>query len=76
MIENGATSAQRVLRGTLGDLAERVEAADIAGPALLIIGDVVGLDHIADATSLTAATNTEIWSDTAPSDQLISRGSR
>ena len=76
MIENGATSAQRVLRGTLGDLAERVEAADIAGPALLIIGDVVGLDHIADATSLTAATNAEIWSDTASSDQLVSRGSR
>ena len=41
MIENGTLPGQRVIRGTLADLPDKVAASRLRGPALLIIGDVV-----------------------------------
>lgn len=42
-IEWGTTPHQRVVEGTLVNLAERVNAAGIHAPALTVIGDVVSL---------------------------------
>ena len=42
LIERGGTRAQRVLRGTLDELAAQAEAWSTGGPALVMIGDVVG----------------------------------
>ena len=41
VIHGGTTAAQRVVTGTLGDIASR--AATLAAPAVIVIGDVVGL---------------------------------
>lgn len=43
VIEQGTQSRQRVVTGTLVDLAERVRAADVQSPALLIVGEVTRL---------------------------------
>jgi uroporphyrin-III C-methyltransferase len=40
MIENGTLPGQRVIRATLGTIAERVDTAALEGPALLVIGEV------------------------------------
>ncbi|MCA1975156.1 MAG: siroheme synthase CysG, partial [Caenispirillum sp.] len=40
VVENGTRPDQRVLPATLATLGETVAAAGIAGPALLIIGEV------------------------------------
>lgn len=48
VIENGTTSAQRVITGTLGSLAEMVEEHEVISPALMIIGEVVALAHQLD----------------------------
>jgi uroporphyrinogen III methyltransferase/synthase len=37
------TPEQEVVAGTLGDIAERVQAADLRPPAVLVVGDVVSL---------------------------------
>jgi uroporphyrin-III C-methyltransferase/precorrin-2 dehydrogenase/sirohydrochlorin ferrochelatase/uroporphyrin-III C-methyltransferase len=42
-IERGTTGAQRCVVGTLNDLAERVRLAELAAPALVVIGHVVSL---------------------------------
>src|SRR4051794_12224991 len=42
------TPDQQVVAGTLGDIAERVRAADVRPPAVLIVGDVVGLRESLD----------------------------
>jgi uroporphyrin-III C-methyltransferase/precorrin-2 dehydrogenase/sirohydrochlorin ferrochelatase len=42
LIERGGTRAQRVLRGTLDELAAQAVAWSTGGPALVMIGDVVG----------------------------------
>jgi uroporphyrin-III C-methyltransferase len=42
MVENGTLPGQRVIRGTLADLPGLVEAGRLEGPALLVIGEVVG----------------------------------
>ena len=41
VIERGLTTTQRVVTGTLGNIAER--AAHLASPAVIVIGDVAGL---------------------------------
>ena len=41
MIAAGTLPRQQVVEGTLADLADRVEAARIGFPALLVVGDVV-----------------------------------
>jgi uroporphyrin-III C-methyltransferase/precorrin-2 dehydrogenase/sirohydrochlorin ferrochelatase len=43
IIENGTRKEQRVVIGTLDDLAQLVEREQIKSPALLIIGEVAGL---------------------------------
>lgn len=44
-IENGTTSCQRVIRGTLATLAQRVEAHGLGSPTLLVIGHSVGISE-------------------------------
>jgi len=43
IVESGTSQTQRVLTGTLGDLPSRVAQADIKGPTLVIVGEVVKL---------------------------------
>ena len=43
LVEQGTTDRQRVIEGTLGDLADRVEGARVEPPTLVIVGDVVRL---------------------------------
>lgn len=42
------TPDQTVVAGTLGDIVERVRAADLRPPAVLVVGDVVGLRDALD----------------------------
>ena len=43
VVQQGTTEAQRVVSGTLADLAARVEAAGLSSPCLTIVGEVVRL---------------------------------
>ncbi len=43
VIAEGTTERQRTVVGTLANLAERVHAAGLPSPALLVVGDVVAL---------------------------------
>jgi uroporphyrin-III C-methyltransferase/precorrin-2 dehydrogenase/sirohydrochlorin ferrochelatase len=43
VIEHGTYAHQRVVTGTLASLPERVPQHQLSGPALLVIGEVVGL---------------------------------
>ena len=43
LIRWGTTPRQQVVTGTVGDIAERVRAAGLKPPALIVIGEVVGL---------------------------------
>ena len=44
VVVSGTLPDQRVVRGTLGDLADRVErAGELAGPALIVVGEVARL---------------------------------
>jgi uroporphyrinogen III methyltransferase/synthase len=43
LIQRGTTSQQKTVKATLGDIAEKVKGAQIASPAILVVGEVVGL---------------------------------
>jgi len=43
LVRWGTTGRQRTLRGTLADIAAKVEATGFQAPAVAVIGDVVGL---------------------------------
>ncbi|MBL7499118.1 uroporphyrinogen-III C-methyltransferase [Frankia sp. CNm7] len=43
VIQAGATARQRVVTGTLADIAAAAEAAGVRSPAVIVIGDVVAL---------------------------------
>ncbi len=43
VISRGATPHQRVVTGTLASLADRVEAASLPSPGIIVVGDVVNL---------------------------------
>jgi uroporphyrin-III C-methyltransferase/precorrin-2 dehydrogenase/sirohydrochlorin ferrochelatase len=43
VIDNGTRTNQKVVTGTLGDLAERAATAGLEGPAIIVIGTVVTL---------------------------------
>lgn len=43
IVENGSRPQQRVVTGTLGDLAQTARAHAVASPALLILGEVTAL---------------------------------
>jgi uroporphyrin-III C-methyltransferase/precorrin-2 dehydrogenase/sirohydrochlorin ferrochelatase len=46
VIENGTYAYQRVVTGTLATLPDRAPAHQLSGPALVVIGEVVGLHHV------------------------------
>jgi len=48
LVRWGTTGRQRTLRGTLADIAAKVEAAGFQPPAVAVIGDVVGLRDTLD----------------------------
>ena len=48
VIENGTLRTQRQVVGTLHSLCEGVAAARLASPAIIVIGDVVRLAHVAE----------------------------
>jgi uroporphyrin-III C-methyltransferase len=48
VVQQGTTDAQRVVVGTLADLAQRVEAAWLQSPCLTIVGEVVHLRQTLD----------------------------
>lgn len=43
-IQHGTTSAHRSVRAPLTDLPQRIEEAGLSSPAIVIVGDVAGLD--------------------------------
>jgi uroporphyrinogen III methyltransferase / synthase len=43
VIEWGTTPRQRTVTGTLADIAAQVEAAGLANPSVIVVGDTVGL---------------------------------
>jgi uroporphyrin-III C-methyltransferase/precorrin-2 dehydrogenase/sirohydrochlorin ferrochelatase len=43
LVEEGTSSAQRVIASTLGELPAQVEAAGVTGASLLMVGEVVRL---------------------------------
>jgi siroheme synthase len=45
IIENGTTMEQRVIKGTLHNIVERVKGAKVKPPAIIIIGKVVSLQE-------------------------------
>ncbi|HRE87393.1 MAG TPA: uroporphyrinogen-III C-methyltransferase, partial [Accumulibacter sp.] len=45
VVQHGTTRRQRVLTADLATLPERVDAAGIASPALIIVGTVVRLQE-------------------------------
>jgi uroporphyrin-III C-methyltransferase/precorrin-2 dehydrogenase/sirohydrochlorin ferrochelatase len=51
-IENGTRADQRVIAGTLATLAERVAAAKVTGPTLIVVGSVVALRQAGGATGV------------------------
>ena len=48
VVQQGTTASQRVVTGTLADLAQRVAAAGLSSPALTIVGEVVRLREALD----------------------------
>jgi uroporphyrin-III C-methyltransferase len=46
VIQEGTTPRQRIVTGTLANIAERALAAGLSSPATTVIGDVVGLEQM------------------------------
>ncbi|GAB3818573.1 hypothetical protein GCM10028820_21150 [Tessaracoccus terricola] len=44
VVEDGTTLEQRVIRSTLADVAAATAASDVRPPAIIVVGDVAGLD--------------------------------
>jgi uroporphyrin-III C-methyltransferase/precorrin-2 dehydrogenase/sirohydrochlorin ferrochelatase len=61
IVENGYLPNQRVTIGTLGTIADQAEAAGVANPAVIVIGDVVRVSPFAPSHFKTAD-----YSTTAP----------
>lgn len=45
VVEKGGWPEQRLVTGTLGDIAEKARAANVESPAILVVGDVVRLSE-------------------------------
>ncbi|MCU1512766.1 MAG: uroporphyrinogen-III C-methyltransferase [Arthrobacter sp.] len=54
IVENGDLPHQRVTIGTLGTIADQAEAAGVANPAVIVIGDVVRVSPFAPSHFRTA----------------------
>jgi uroporphyrin-III C-methyltransferase/precorrin-2 dehydrogenase/sirohydrochlorin ferrochelatase len=61
IVENGYLPDQRVTIGTLGTIADQAEAAGVANPAVIVIGDVVRVSPFAPSYF-----KTEDYSTTTP----------
>ena len=46
MVEKGGWPDQRLIAGTLGDIAERAKEENVQSPAILVVGDVVRLAEV------------------------------
>jgi uroporphyrinogen III methyltransferase/synthase len=46
MVEKGGWPDQRLISGTLGDIAERAKEENVQSPAILVVGDVVRLAEV------------------------------
>lgn len=66
LVEKGTTQDQRVLIGTLNDMAERVARSNVHGPTLLIVGEVVKLHRQLSWFSPDRTKGQEIDSNEAP----------
>ena len=56
VIENGTTPDQRIIRGTIGDIAMAAKSAEIRAPALIVVGDVAALARTGSVPSAELAT--------------------
>ena len=45
VISNGTTARQKKCVGTLADIGEKIEKAGLISPAIIVVGDVVGLNE-------------------------------
>lgn len=67
LIENGSRANQRVLHGSLGDIAKAAQQQSIASPALLVVGEVADLGrHLAwfgETLSSDSATEAKRWAN-------------
>ncbi|MFM9274646.1 uroporphyrinogen-III C-methyltransferase [Pseudarthrobacter sp. NKDBFgelt] len=68
IVENGYLPDQRVTIGTLGSIADQAEAAGVANPAVIVIGDVVRVSPFAPSHFKTAD-----YSTTAPNKPRTSK---
>lgn len=46
VVQNGTTSAERVVRATLSDVPERIREEEIRPPAIIVIGPVAGFETL------------------------------
>ena len=67
IIERGCTPTQRVTLGTLDDITLRARQAEVANPAVIVVGDVVRLAHDWPAAEREPAAHTH--SRDAPADR-------
>ncbi|MBD1537655.1 uroporphyrinogen-III C-methyltransferase [Arthrobacter sp. S13_S34] len=68
IVENGYLPDQRVTIGTLGSIADQAEAAVVANPAVIVIGDVVRVSPFAPSHFKTAD-----YSTTTPNSPRTSK---
>lgn len=68
IVENGYLPNQRVTIGTLGSIADQAEAAGVANPAVIVIGDVVRVSPFAPSHFKTAD-----YSTTSPNKPRTTR---
>ena len=71
IVENGYLPDQRVTIGTLGTIADQAEAAGVANPAVIVIGDVVRVSPFAPSHFKTAD-----YSTTSPNAPRTPRTTR
>ena len=60
VVEQGTQATQRVITGTLADLAQKVQDAGVESPALLIVGEVTRLHETLRWFNTTAPRSDEI----------------
>ena len=54
LVENGTLPDERVVTGTLGDIVERAARARVRPPAVIVVGEVVGLRAVLAETAAAA----------------------
>ncbi len=61
IVEQGTSTRQRVITGTLATLVERVQEANVASPALLIVGEVTRLHETLQWFNAAGSTSGELF---------------